>query len=317
VAPAVVALVAVSVVAVMVTTPLVAGAATGAAATSAAATSAPAPPAALSVTSPAEPVDATPGTPATTILRVGNLGPGPLPVQITSEGVQLLDNGKTRFGQPTDPRFAGRIHIDPSALTIQARQKATVEITVDTPGSLRPDDYFLGFLVTPILNAPSVAVVNQVGALVVLDVPGPRLRKLTATAIGPPRVRFTFGRSATGIVRVKNVGEATVPFSATTETQGWPAASQPYRTEPRQVLPPGLSRDTPLHITTPFGLGWYTIRTTLVYNLTDQTTGQVVVSRRVLIINPLLALPVVLLLAALVWRRHRKQEVEKTGLRAR
>jgi hypothetical protein len=297
VVPVAVALAAVIELAVLVATPLVAGAGAGA-------------PAALSVTSPAEPVDATPGSPATAMLTVGNLSQGPLPVRVTAVGVQLLDNGKTRLGQSDDPRFAGRVHINPGALTIQARHKATVEITVDVPSGLQPDDYFLGFLVTPILNAPSVTVVNQIGALVVLDVPGPRLRKLTARAIGPPRVRFTFGRSAAGTVRVTNVGAATVPFSATTETQGWPAASQPYRVEPRQVLPPGLSRDTPLHVTTPFGLGWYTIRTTLIYNLTEQTTGQVVVSRRVLVVNPLLAIPVVVLLASLVWRRRRRQRLQ-------
>jgi hypothetical protein len=263
-------------------------------------------PAELSVTSPAGPTDVTPGTPATASLIVGNLGHDSLAVQISSQGVQLLNNGKTRFDQPVDPRFAGRIHVAPATLTVPGRQKRVVEITVDVPPGLRPDDYFLGFLVTPIVNAPSVAVVNQVGGLVVLNAPGPRLRRLTASVIGPPRIRFTFGRSANGIVRVKNVGDATVQFAATTQTDGWPAASQPYRTDAPQLLPPGLSRDLPVHVATPFGLGWYTIRTTVVYNITDRTTGEVVATRRVVIVNPLLCVPVLMLAVGLAWRRHRR-----------
>ena len=44
------------------------------------------------------------------------------------------------------------------------------------PTGLTPDDYFWGGGVSPVINSASVAVQNDVGGLVVLDVPGSRDR---------------------------------------------------------------------------------------------------------------------------------------------
>src|ERR1700688_2740215 len=138
---------------VVLSTPASAGAAPGASAD-------------LFVTSPPGPILASPGTVATTTLTVGNLGHSPLDVTIITKSVTLLDNGRTRLVGGPDPRFAGRVSVVPNQLSLPARQERKVQLSVNMPRGLRPDDYFLGFLISEVINSPSVAVENDIGALV-------------------------------------------------------------------------------------------------------------------------------------------------------
>ena len=275
---------------------------------------APGPGADLSVTSPPDPIPATPGTVVTTTLTVGNLGSGPLDVNVITRSVLVLDNGKTRLVAGPDPRFAGRIGIVPDTLSLPARQERTVRVTVNMPTALRPDDYFLGFLVSPVINAPSVSVVNDIGGLVVLDVPGPRDRKLTARYVGLPPLDISFSASASGIVRAKSVGTSTLQFSTTNEISGWPSPKPSYLTVPAHLLPPGLTRDLPVHVSSWLGLGWYTFHTTLVYDVTDRTTGEVALSRTVIVVNPLWFLVIPVAIGLWTWRRRRRRKARRRGL---
>jgi hypothetical protein len=275
---------------------------------------APGPGADLSVTSPPNPIPATPGTVVTTTLMVGNLGSGPLDVNIITRSVLLLDNGKTRLVAGPDPRFAGRINIVPNTLSLPARQERTVQVSVNMPRGLRPDDYFLGFLVSPVINAPSVSVVNDIGGLVVLDVPGTRNRKLTAHYVGLPRFNISFSASASGIVRAKSVGTSTLQFSTTDEISGWPSPKPSYLMVPAHLLPPGLTRDLPVHVSSWLGLGWYAFHTTLVYDVTDRTTGEVALSRTVIVVNPLWFLVIPVAIGLWTWRRRRRRKARQRGL---
>jgi uncharacterized membrane protein len=268
---------------------------------------APGPSADLFVTSPPDPVPATPGTVAAATLTVGNIGTMPLSVRITNQQVQLLDNGQTRFLSGPDPQFAGRISIAPNALTLAPRSEQKVSITVTMPKTVPPDDYFLGFLVSPVINSSSVAAVNDIGGLVVLDVPGPRNRKLTAAYVGPSWLNLSLSSSASGIVRAKSVGRSTAQFTTTMEINGWPAPKVSYFTKPLQLLPPGLSQDIPVHASTWLGIGWYSFHTTLVYNLTERTTGEVSISRTVVIVNPLWFLVIPAVFGFWMWRRRRRR----------
>ncbi len=262
----------------------------------------------LFVTSPPDPIPATPGTVAATTLTVGNIGTTPLDVRITNQQVQLLDNGQTRFLEEPDPRFAGRIGIAPNALTLAPRSEQKVSISVTMPNTVPPDDYFLGFLVSPVINSSSVAAVNDIGGLVVLNVPGPRNRKLTAAYVGPSWLNLSLSSSASGVVRVKSVGRSTAQFSTTMEMNGWPTPRVSYLTKPLQLLPPGLSQDIPVHASTWLGIGWYSFHTTLVYNLTDRTTGEVAISRTVVIVNPLWFLVIPAVFLFWIWRRRRRRQ---------
>jgi len=282
--------------------------------TSSPAQAAPGPSADLFVTSPPDPIPATPGTLATTTLTVGNLGHDPLDVNIITESVQLLANGHTRLVAGPDPRFAGRVRIVPNHLTLVGRSERQVQVSVNMPLGLKPDDYFLGFLISPVIDSPTVAVVSAIGGLVVLSVPGPRDRNLTAKYIGLPWLHISLSNSASGMVRAKSVGTSTVQFSTTIETNGWPSPKSSYRTVPAHLLPPGLTRDIPVGVSSWLGIGWYTIHTTLVYDRTDQITGEVALSRTVILLNPLwfLVFPAAAVLWR--WRRRRRRKTRGRGL---
>jgi len=240
-------------------------------------------------------------------LTVGNLGHSLLDVNIIAASVKLLDNGGTQFLDHPDPLFAGRVSVVPDTLSLPGRTEHKVQISVRMPRGLQPNDYFLGFLVSPIINSSSVAVVNDIGALVIVDVPGPRNRKLTAQILGLSWLNFSFSGSASGILRAKSTGVATVQFYTTIEITGWPTAKPDYVDVPAHLLPTGLYRDMPLHVSSFLGLGWYTFHATLVYNLTAQTTGDVALSRMVIVLNPLwlLVFPALILLGIWIWRRRR------------
>jgi hypothetical protein len=268
----------------------------------------------LFVTSPPDPIPAVPGTTAATTLTVGNLGQTPLDVAIATRSVNPLNNGKTRFGAGPDPRFAGRITITPNALSLPARSEHTVQVAVTMPAGLPPDDYFLGFLVSPAINSPSVAVENDVGGLVILDVPGPRDRRLAAQFGGPSWLNLSLSGSAVGSIRATSVGKSTVAFTTTVATTGWPSPTPPYLEVKSQLLPSDLSRDIPVHVSSWLGIGWYTFHATLVYDRTGQATGEVAISRTVLIVNPLWFLVVPTILVLWMWRRRRRRRDRTRGL---
>ena len=270
----------------------------------------------LFVTSPPDPILATPGTVSTATLTVGNIGHNQLNVRIITEEVRLLDNGQTRFVKGLDPRFAGRIRIVPNDLSLPARRERTVQVSVNVPRGLPPDDYFLGFLVVPVINAPGVVVQNDIGALVILNVPGRRNPKLTAQYLGLPWMNLSFSDSASGFIRAKSVGTSTLEFSTTTEIGGWPSATPNYLTVLPHLLPPGLIRDMPVQVSSWLGLGWYTFHTTLVYNLTNRTTAAIVLSRTVIVLNPLwiLVIPAIVLFSFWRWKRKRRRKSHRRGL---
>jgi hypothetical protein len=263
----------------------------------------------LVVTSPAAPVVIAPGRTGATVITVGNPGPRAIDVQVSAAGVKLLNNGSTDFvaGQH-DPVFGSHVTIAPSHLHLLSGHRATVRVTITAPTTVAPNDYFLGFLVTPIVNGPSVAIVNQIGALVVVDVPGSRDERLAASYVGLPGLAWS--SSASGFVQVRSVGRSTVQFTTDSLLTGFPAPKPAVLLEQPQALPAGLTRDEPIHVSSWLGIGWTTIHTTLVYNLTNQRTGQVVLSKTVILINPIwLALPVALvaIVVLLVGRRRRKR----------
>jgi hypothetical protein len=118
----------------------------------------------------------------------------------------------------SDPVFARGTHIAPEQLRLKARQAREVTITVDVPASLRPNDYFLGFLVSPVISGPALRAVNQVGALVVLDVAGARETSLAASYVDLPSV--VWSSSVSAYARARNTGVSTLEFASTTLVTG-------------------------------------------------------------------------------------------------
>jgi hypothetical protein len=266
----------------------------------------------LVVTSPATPVVIAPGKTATSVITVGNPGSQAIDAQVTAAGVKLLNNGSTDFvAGGHDPVFGSHVTIVPAHLHLPAGHRATVRLTINAPTNVAPNDYFLGFLVTPIVTGPSVAIVNQIGALVVVNVPGSRDERLAASYVGLPGLAWS--SSVSGFVQVRSVGRSTVQFTTDSLLSGFPTPKPAVQLELPQALPAGLTRNEPIHVSSWLGVGWATIHTTLVYNLTNQRTGQVVLSKTVVLVNPIwLALPVaVVVTVALLVRRRRRKRARK------
>lgn len=158
------------------------------------------------------------------------------------------------------------------------------------------------------ITGPALRAVNQVGALVVLDVVGARETNLAASYVDLPRV--VWSSSVSAYARARNTGVSTLQFTSTTLVTGRVALRPASIWEKPHLLPSGLTWDVPVHWSSWLGLGWYTVRMTLVYNVTPQRTGQVVLSRTVIVINPAwlaLSVLVVAIVGFLVWRRQHKR----------
>jgi hypothetical protein len=262
----------------------------------------------LSVSYPSTPIVVKAGERTSFTLSVANVGHTPFSVQVVNRHVILLQNGQEQFGTQPDPTFAGRIHVSPQTLLLPGRREKQVTITVDVPGDLRSDDYFLGFLVSPVVTSSQVRAVNSVGALVVLNVPGSRAPKLTAHFVGLPHI--SFGGSVKGFVRAKSTGVTTVQFTTDTQVTGFVSPRPNVLIDQAHLLPAGLTWDVPVHFSSWLGLGWYTIRATLVYNATPQSTAQVVLSRTIIMISLIwLLVPAALvaIVAFFVIRRVRRK----------
>jgi hypothetical protein len=119
--------------------------------------------------------------------------------------------------------------------------------------------------------------------------------------------RLSFSSSHEGAIVVASVGRSTASFTTDTQVGGFPAPKANVVTEPPQLLPPGLTRDEPVRVSSWLGLGWITVHTTLIYNITDSRTGEVTLSRTVFLLDPAwFCLPGAAGVAAVLIRRHRR-----------
>jgi len=262
----------------------------------------------LSVSSPAAPVVVKAGGLATFKLQIGNVGHDPIDVTLADRRVVLSENGQTFFADTPDPIFAAGVRIVPDRVHLHGRQQKSVTVTVRVPKDIRPDDYFIGILATPVIGPGIIRAVNNVGALVVLNVPGSRSPRLTAQFLNLPRI--VFGSSVKGSLRARSTGVSTLQFTTDTQVSGFVAPRPPVTMEPAHLLPPGLYWDVPVRWSSWLGLGWYTVHVTLVYNVTDQRTAAVVLSRTVFVVAPFWFLVpglIVALVVFLIWRRQRRK----------
>src|SRR5579872_2319214 len=138
-------------------------------------------PRSIAVSVPPDATSLTPGETATIPIRVLNPGASPVTVTVTGEGITLGDDGRTAFTGKPDPLWAGRTGFPPGDITIPAEHFVDLSITVHMPSELSPDLYYIGFLVSPVPSVSGeVVIINQIGAFLTINVPGPRVRALSA-----------------------------------------------------------------------------------------------------------------------------------------
>ena len=273
------------------------------------ASAAPATSRSLAVSVPPEPTTILPGGTAVIPLRVLNPGSSPVTVTITGRGVDLGDNGEMTLAAGLDPRWQGRVGFPTAPLTIAAQGFIDVKLPVQMPSVIAPDLYFVGFLVTPLKAVQGdVQVINQIGSFVTVDVPGPRLRALTADLNLPG---FTLGNDVHGTLHVRNIGPAAARFWGENDVTSAPGGSLPSQQRiEKSTLPTGRVRSFDVSGAPRWLLGFVTMRVRIDYpDQTETATKEILITRRVFVMSPwLLVIVGSLLVAGLSWWVHHRRQ---------
>jgi len=277
-------------------------------------------PRSLAVSVPPEPTPAPKGATQRIPIRVVNPGNQPVSATISQRRLRLGDNGRVSIGTGADPIWGSRVSFAPSEVTLPARAYADVVISVRVPADIGSDLHFVGFLVSPVASAPGqVAVINQIGSFVTLDVPGPRQARLRVDLRLPS---FQLGRQAQGSVRIANVGHSSVRFWGESDTTSWPAGSVPVqqRFDP-SLAPVGTTRSLRVTARPAWPIGFVWVHGQIVYPTANLTsTKQAVFDRRVLVVAPwvIVAAAALLVIAILMvadrFRRHRRRRAGRPAV---
>jgi hypothetical protein len=263
----------------------------------------------LAVSVPPEPMAVVLGAASVVNVRVLNPGTEPVSVTVTGGAVQLGDDGAATVSADPDPQWQGLVDFPPGPLTIPAAGYVDAPLTVRVPAELSPDLYFVGFLVTPLATGVgNLKVINQIGSFVTLDVPGPRDRELTASLSGS---HFALGWQGEKTLRVSNVGHAAVRFWGENDTTSFPGGGTLHQQRiEKLLLPVGHERSFTVTGKPAWPIGIVTMKVHVLYpGRTEDSTQEVVLTKRVLVINPI-ALAAVLIsvgVAIAFWIRRRRR----------
>jgi hypothetical protein len=267
----------------------------------------------IGVSVPPEPVSVEPGLPSVVTVRVLNPGTAPVTVAPSPAYVQLGDDGAVTVTANPDPLWQGRADFPPGWhgwFVVPANGFLDIPLTVRVPAQLSPDLYFVGFFVTPLATGTgSIQVVNRVGSYVTLDVPGPRDLELSASLGGSA---FVLGTQSEKTVRVRNVGGAVVQFWAENDTTSSLGGGTPYQQRfDKSLLPFGHERSFTVVGKPAWPIDLVTTKVHVFYpGVTADSTKEVVLTKRMLVVNPLVpAALLVLAAAAVAWfgiRRRRR-----------
>lgn len=265
----------------------------------------------LTVSVPPSATPIHPGQDSTVSIRVINPGSDPVRVTLSDRGAELGDNGSVHLQGAPDPKWAGRVTLPAGELTIPAQGYQTVNVQIHAPEVIDPDLYFVGLMVTPeATKAGSVQVVNQIGTLISLDVPGPRQQDLSASMDASP---VQFADKAAATLQVRNPGHSVLRFFGETGTSD--ASHQPDRID-SSILPVDRQRSLPVTAKAAWPIQMVTMDARLSYS--DQTaaaTTQKTATVDVLLVQPwvsIAAISALLLgIAVPVFRRIRAKIARK------
>lgn len=238
----------------------------------------------------------TPGETAAIPIRVVNPGSSPVTVTVRSEGITLGDNGTTAFSGRPDPLWAGHTAFPLGDITIPAQHFVDLSVVVHMPTQIDPDLYYIGFLVSPIPTVSGeVVVINQIGAFLTIDVPGPRVRALSADLTttgfnwGPIHIdALVVGDQVDGRLTVRNIGASSVLFFGENDVTSAPISGPPSQERiTRSLLPIGRSRWFAVAAQPAFPIDLVTMTDTVSFpDRTGTGTLQVLRTKTVLVISP-------------------------------
>ncbi len=277
----------------------------------------------IAVSVPSVPTEVRPGETSKIRVRVVNPGSPSVTVTVTGRGLEFGDDGKVNVTAAPDPQWAGRIDFPARDITVPAGSFDDVFLTVRMPMHIAPDLYFIGFVVSPVPSAlGKVVLINQIGAFVTIDVPGPRDRTLSAQLhvpgfrLGPIQLSsVTVGSQTAGEVRVHNVGTAQVQFWGWNETRASFGRGAHQQRIDKLLLPTGRARSFAITGKPAWPIDFVAMKVYLIYpDKTETATKQIVLTKRVLVVNPwvLVAIGALTVLAA-SWlrRRHKRNKIAR------
>ena len=272
----------------------------------------------LAVSVPAEAAQLTPGATGTIPIRVVNPGPKPVTARITSQQVTFGDDGRVTV-DGHDALWEHRVGFPTEPITVPAEGYREVALAVHMPARLSPDLYFVGFLVTPVPDAAgNLTFINQIGSYLTIDVPGPRTRSLAAD-LQLPGFAFT-SHPVLGNLHLRNTGHTAAAYWFESDTSATPGSSTPMQERhDRSLLPAGRARVVVVSARPSFPIAVATVRVHVFYpGRTDAETTEIVLTKRVLVVQPLALIILAggLIAAALVYvRRRRKRRPPSTRRR--
>ena len=245
-------------------------------------------------------------------------------VTVKGEGVTLGNNGTTAFTGVPDPLWASRTSYPRGDISILGQHYVDLSITVHMPAQISPDLYYIGFLVTPVPTATGqVVVINQIGAFLTVDVPGPRVRSLAADLTtdgfnwGPIHLGWlVLGAQVTGKLTVENTGASSVLFFGENDATSAPISGSPSQQRiSRSLLPIRRSRWFGVTAVPAFPIDVVTMSDVVTYpDRTGTGTLDIVLTKSMLVINPwvlVVLLAIVLLLGA--WRLRARATRSRRG----
>jgi hypothetical protein len=283
-------------------------------------------PRAIAVSVPPDAVPLSPGETSAIPIRVVNPGASSVTVTVKSEGITLGDNGTTAFSGGPDPLWAGRAVFPPGDIVIPADHFVDLSVVVHMPAHIDPDLYYIGFLVSPVPTVSGeVVVINQIGAFLTIDVPGPRVRALSADLTttgfnwGPIHIStLVVGDHVDGRLTVHNTGSSSVLFFGENDVTSAPITGSPAQQRiGRSLLPIGRSRWFAVAGQSAFPIDLVTLRDIVTFpDRTGTGTLEVVRTRTVLVISPWVFVVVAALLAAFGYWRLRARRRRRLERRA-
>ncbi|WP_433794248.1 COG1470 family protein [Actinoplanes sp. CA-252034] len=138
-----------------------------------------------------------------THLTVANNSGHELVAQIRSAGVLPRDDGQIEYSEQPDPAWSAAAEY-PSSLKLAAHTFQRVPVSLTVPSGLLPDIYLLGFVVEAQATGTGIRVYHQIGALLQVELPGPRERRMEVEIA--PTGMIHLGSRMTSSYLVRNTG---------------------------------------------------------------------------------------------------------------
>jgi hypothetical protein len=286
----------------------------------------------IAVSVPSDPVPLSPGETSQIPLRVVDPTSRPVIVTVTGRAVTLGDNGQVGFSSAQEPTWIAQAQFPSGDLTVPAMGFIDVNVTVRMPAVISPDLYYVGFVVRPVASGPGITLINEIGGFFTIDVPGPRVRSLSADLnvagfnLGPIHLsNLVIGDHVVGQLNVHNTGAAAIRFWGENDDTSWFASTPIQLRLAKSLLPIARSRSFAVSAEPAMLFDLVTIAVTVTYpGTTESTTEQVVITKTVLVISPWLLVIVCLLIAGVVgWRlrvrqrRRARARLKTQGVRKR